>query len=137
MVMREQFGLCVHTGSGARRWRPEWVAVLLLLVALVLVGAVFAAPNADASAAYKACQGTFGPRGEPGQGFWRHIRVKRTTCRRGRRVIRAYLGTGGRVTRVRGYRCRIKIVTTRRDPEGTGHLLCVRGASVIRATGHP
>jgi hypothetical protein len=111
----------------------------LAAVALTLCGAALLPSDADAAARDRHCAGTFGPRGEPGQGFWRDIRVKRTSCRRGKRVIRAYLRTGGGVRRVRGYRCRIRIVTGPGDPDGTGHLRCVslRGGRALRATGHP
>jgi hypothetical protein len=117
---------------------------LLAILALTVVAAVSAASNADAAARHTHhCGYTLGPRGEPGQGFWRKIRVttgiasKREACRRTKIVLRAYLRTGGGPQRVRGHRCNIKIVTSPRDRDGTGHLRCVRGKRVIRATGHP
>lgn len=115
-------------------------AAVLVTVAVAVVAVGAAGPSAAHAAGYHHCTGTFGPRGEPGQGFFRRIRAKRVRCHTARRVIRRYLRTGAGGTRmVRGYRCRLRIVTTSHDPDGTGYLRCGRhhGRRVIRAVGHP
>lgn len=99
-------------------------------------------PIAAVATGYHDCHGTFGPRGEPGQGFFHAIRAKGVSCDTAREVIRRYLRRGLRVggTRiVRGYRCWLRLVVTRLDPDGTGHLRCTRdhGQRVIRSVGHP
>lgn len=116
----------------------RWISVVTVIAAVAL-----AAPSgpataaADSAAKYRRCAGTFGPRGEPGQGFFRAIRAKRVSCPAARRIIRAYLRSGmtTRPKRVRGYSCRVRVGTPS-DPE-EGKLRCVRGSRAIRAAGHP
>jgi hypothetical protein len=115
---------------------PRTLALLSLVLAIGLTGA---ASPAQGAKRYRPCTADYGPRGEPHQGFWRNLRVKRTTCRTGRRVVVAYLKTGAGVgpdgsrTGIHGYRCRIRLQGE------TGHLLCTRrgGRHAIRMTGHP
>lgn len=116
----------------------RWISIVTVIAAAALAapsGLAAAAPSAAAK--YHRCAGTFGPRGEPGQGFFHAIRAKRVRCRTARRIIRAYLRSGmtTRPKRVRGYSCRVRVGTPS-DPE-EGKLRCVRGSRAIRATGHP
>jgi hypothetical protein len=123
------------------------------MIAVALSAMVLVLARADAAEGVWRCAGSFGPRGEPGQGFWHDIRVtrqsnvrKRQACRTARRVLRAYLppsGTGPvRVrVRVRGklqvYRCRLE---TDRDPSQGTLAHCVRLSGkrvVVTAIGQP
>lgn len=109
-------------------------------LAVAVLAAIGGAPAPASAAGYHHCGGSFGPRGEPGQGFFHRIRAKRVGCRTARKVIKRYLRRGaGRTRVVRGYRCRLRVVTSPRDPDGTGHLRCTRhrGRRVIRSLGHP
>jgi hypothetical protein len=122
--------------------------VLIALAAVTVLGLTLAAPSTHASASpatpsahtassLKRCAGTFGPRGEPGHGFWRAVRTRGMSCRRAKQTLRAYLRTGGGREVVRGFRCRIRIVATRKYPAGAGRARCIRGRKLIKAFGSP
>jgi hypothetical protein len=89
---------------------------------------------------YKACSGTFGPNGEPGGGFYRDIKAKRTGCAEARRVVRGFLrsdAVSGPI-RVRGFRCTQRTVKiSENDPHGGGLVVCTRDGRAVRAYGHP
>jgi hypothetical protein len=118
-------------------WR---VAPLSVVVASSVATAALAYDPAVTPPGYRACSGTFGPNGEPGGGFYRHIKAKRVACVRARRVVRGFLRSDA-VTgpiRIRGYRCTQRSVKVAEDdPHGGGLVVCTRGGKAVRAYGHP
>ena len=119
------------------------------LLRAVLLGAVLASSAAASAAAfdpritppgYRSCSGTFGPNGERGGGFYRHIKAKRTACAEARRVVRGFLrsdATTGPI-RIRRFRCTQRnVAVDEDDPNGGGLVVCVRGRRAVRAYGHP
>ena len=123
-----------------------WISPLLrvVLIAVVLGLSVAAAAAAfDPSVTprgYRSCAGSFGPNGEPGGGFYRHIKAKRTRCAEARRIIRGFLRSDA-VTgpiRIRGFRCTQRDVPLdESDTNGGGLVVCLRGGRGVRAYGHP
>jgi hypothetical protein len=120
------------------------ITTLGVIATLALISVVPAQGQAGPSTiASRACSGTFGPQGAPGEGFWRRIRTRGVRCKQARKVIRTYLKTGAGVgpstepLEILRFTCRIRLETTAGDPGGTGYLRCARGGKTIRAVGHP
>lgn len=116
------------------------LAVLLAAAALVIAAAPAAAPASSgddptASASRKCSVGDFRDAQSYGTTYVRWIRARNVTCRRAKRLIRAFHacrpGAAGRCRRVDGYRCsenRFNVSRYQYDSNVT----CRRGGKVVK-----
>ena len=114
--------------------RAVRVAVTLTLVSLfVPAAAAQDRPRYDAPRGFARC-----PRVTAWNGFFKWVSVKRTTCRRARRFLRAYAQAADRgpmPRHLRGFRCAVKYWRNEEGDIYASRHRCRRRAVVIRFYG--
>ena len=110
-------------------------AAVTLTLALAFAPAAVAQdqPRYDVPRGYARC-----PRVTAWNGFFKWMSVKRTTCRRARRFLRAYAQAGDRgpmPRRLRGFRCAIRYWRSEEGDIYASRHRCTQGAVAIRFYG--
>ena len=109
------------------------VITLTLVLAFVTPADARDQPRYDVPSGYARC-----PRVTAWNGFFKWASVKRTTCRRARRFLRAYARAAGRgpmPRHLRGFRCRIRYWRNEEGDIYASRHRCRRRAAVIRFYG--
>lgn len=109
------------------------VITLTLVLAFVTPAVARDRPRYDVPSGHARC-----PRVTAWDGFFKWMSVKRTTCRRARRFLRAYAEAAGRgpmPRHLRGFRCTIRYWRNEEGDIYASRHRCTRAAVVIRFYG--
>src|SRR4051794_33783524 len=124
----------MRIAHGCRETAGRLVLVVMLLVAgLPATGAASASPRYDVPHGYTRC-----PTAMAWNGFFKWASVKRTTCRRAARFMRAYADkAGGKAMprHIRAFHCRIRYWRNADDDIYASRHACQRGDAIIRFYG--